>query len=201
MIMKLAQWLKPIFIVSVVFLFAPGKAQSLSNEQLVNALKSGGYVIVMRHASSPRELPDSTEARPGNTNRERQLDAAGQRDATAMGNALRRLRIPIAQVESSPTYRTLETANFAGFSEVVLRDALGNQGMVNSSEISRAWLRERVTNAPSQGNRLIITHQPNIIGAFTELEAVAEGEALVFAPDTGNATPIGRIRISQWPRL
>src|SRR5262245_22669321 len=69
-----------------------------SAESLVRALQAGGYVLVMRHASSPREAPSATDAQPDNPTRERQLDAAGRAAAIAMGEALRRLRIPLGDV-------------------------------------------------------------------------------------------------------
>src|SRR5665213_3607121 len=53
-------------------------AQALAGEALVKALRQGGYVIVMRHASSPREVPDQKIANADNVNRERQLDEAGR---------------------------------------------------------------------------------------------------------------------------
>jgi hypothetical protein len=57
-------------------------AQTLSGAALVNALKQGGYVIVMRHASSPAVPPDKEHANADNTKLERQLDAAGRAGAT-----------------------------------------------------------------------------------------------------------------------
>jgi hypothetical protein len=63
-------------------------AQPLSGEALVNALRSGGYVIVMRHASSPREAPDKQTENPDNVKVERQLDESGRASATAMGNTI-----------------------------------------------------------------------------------------------------------------
>ena len=81
--------------------------QALSESTLVNALRSGGYVIVMRHASSPREVPDKPNANPDNSKLERQLDEAGRSSAIAMGTAIRDLKIPIAEVFSSPTYRAM----------------------------------------------------------------------------------------------
>ena len=45
--------------------------QPISRERLADALQEGGYVIVMRHASAPRDPPDETTANPDNTNRER----------------------------------------------------------------------------------------------------------------------------------
>src|SRR5829696_2953167 len=77
-------------------------AQTLSGTALVSALRKGGYVIVMRHASSPRETP---EPNADNVNKERQLDAAGRASASAMGKALRDLMIPVGEVLTSPTYR------------------------------------------------------------------------------------------------
>src|SRR5689334_17850544 len=75
----------------------------------VPALRTGGYVIVMRHASSPSTPPDSSSVNPDNEKHERQLDEAGRTAAREMGEALKRLRIPIGLVLSSPTYRALET--------------------------------------------------------------------------------------------
>src|SRR5438270_3919983 len=78
-------------------------AQTLSGEALVKALRQGGYVILMRHASSPREAPDKQTANPDNVKPERQLDQEGRTTATAMGKALRDLKIPVGEVLSSPT--------------------------------------------------------------------------------------------------
>jgi hypothetical protein len=89
---------------------APLAGQTLPRNQLAAALRAGGYVIVMRHANSPRQGLDAATANPDNTRRERQLDEAGRRDATAMGAALKRLQIPFNEVLASPTYRALKTA-------------------------------------------------------------------------------------------
>lgn len=51
------------------------QAQTLTGGALVKALERGGYMIVMRHANSPRVAPDAPTANPDNVNRERQLDA------------------------------------------------------------------------------------------------------------------------------
>ena len=59
--------------------------QGLSTNQLVAALRQGGYVLVMRHASSPREAPNKDTANADNTKLERQLDEAGRAGATGMG--------------------------------------------------------------------------------------------------------------------
>jgi phosphohistidine phosphatase SixA len=202
MSMKLAQRFRFAAIVCLMFIADNGFAQMLSGQALVSALQDGGYVIVMRHASSPRQEPDVETANPDNVNRERQLDESGRSGAIALGESLHRLRIPITEVESSPTYRTLETARLAGFPEAEVHNELGSQGMQNSSEIYAAWLRERVSNVPQQGNLLLVTHAPNIVGAFPDLNSSPEqGEALIFDPNSSQATPVARITIGEWPDL
>src|SRR6516165_8345216 len=59
-------------------------SQTLQGDALVKALRQGGYVIVMRHARSPLEVPDKQTANPDNVKPERQLDAKG-RATTAAG--------------------------------------------------------------------------------------------------------------------
>ena len=49
-------------IVGVTLLNGQAQAQTLAGEALVKALGQGGYVIVMRHASSPRQVPDKQSA-------------------------------------------------------------------------------------------------------------------------------------------
>ena len=76
-------------------------SQILTKEEIVPLLKNGGYLIFMRHAQAPTELPTTTTASPGNLNLERQLDEKGRSDAAAFGEAIRRLEIPLGSVESS----------------------------------------------------------------------------------------------------
>jgi hypothetical protein len=98
------QWLVPAAVLAL--LAGPSNAQSLQGEALIRALRQGGHVIVMRHASSPREAPDPKTSNPDNVNRERQLDETGRATATEMGKALHELKIPIGIVLTSPTYRS-----------------------------------------------------------------------------------------------
>src|SRR5579864_3519136 len=114
--------------VGMILLAGAAPAQTLSGEALVKALRQGGYVIVMRHASSPREVPDKQTANPDNTKPERQLDAEGRTTATAFGKALRDLKIPIGEVLVSPTYRAMETVRLAKLSDPKPQPELGDNG-------------------------------------------------------------------------
>lgn len=181
----------------------PALAQEIAREDLADALREGGYVIVMRHASAPRSLPDQTTANPDNVNRERQLDETGRAEAAAMGEAIRSHGIYIAEVLSSPTYRAVETARRMGYSEIRTVDELSNEGMRASGEEFAAWLRANVAVPPDAGNRLLITHGPNVSAAFPEqATAVGEGEALIFHPRAdGDPAMVARLGITDWPDL
>src|SRR5580658_1264390 len=179
-------------------------AQTLQGEALVRALRQGGYVIVMRHTSSPREVPDKKTANPDNVTPERQLDEVGRTTATAMGKALRDLKIPIGEVYTSPTYRALETVKYAQLGKPQPVPELGDNGqsMQGGTDAQAAWLRKKITQFPKGTNTILITHLPNLRDAFPELTDVADGEALVYGPDgKGGATLLGRIKIEEWPKL
>jgi hypothetical protein len=89
-----------VFTMFAVGFLATGHidGQTMSLGDLVKRLRQGGNVLVMRHASSPREAPSTETANSDNIRLERQLDEAGRRGATAMGDAIRALKIPIGTV-------------------------------------------------------------------------------------------------------
>jgi len=184
---------------------ASAQTQRVQDALLVRLLRQGGCVIVMRHTSSPREIPDKQTANPDNTKPERQLDAEGRATAIALGKALRDLRIPIGAVLSSPTYRALETIRYAQFGTPQTFAELGDSGqsMQGGTEAQAAWLRKQVTQFPVGANTLIVTHLPNLTGAFPELAAgMADGEALIFArDDKGAARLVAPVKIEEWSAM
>jgi phosphohistidine phosphatase SixA len=195
-----------IWLISTLALFtATAHAQTLEGPALVKALQHGGYVIVMRHTSSPREAPTKAAANADNVNAERQLDQEGRDTAIAMGQALRALKIPIGDVLASPTYRALETVKYAQLGTARTFAELGDNGqsMAGGTEAQAVWLRQRVTQFPSGSNTIVVTHFPNLTGAFPQwAKGVADGEALVFGPDgKGGATLVARIKIEEWTKL
>jgi phosphohistidine phosphatase SixA len=183
----------------------PGGA--LSGKDLLAALRAGGYVILMRHASSPGEAPDAAHANADNARRERQLDEKGITTARIMGETLRRLKIPIGRVLSSPTYRALETVRVAQLGEAVTAPELGegSGGMLPDKSGARAsWLKATVAEPPPpRQNTIIVTHYPNIAELYPQgASNLAEGEALILHPDGRGAAPIvSRVKIDAWATL
>src|SRR5687768_12850394 len=115
-------------IAGIALVTSVSGAQSKPSADLVAALRQGGYVLVMRHASSPRDVPTAQTAKADNPKLERQLDESGRAGAAAMGQALRDLKIPVGDVLSSPTYRALETVKFAQLAKPMPIPELGDGG-------------------------------------------------------------------------
>jgi hypothetical protein len=194
-----------VFLIVGLLPAAAAPGQALSGQAIVQSLQHGGYVIVMRHASSPSQAPTRETADPGNVNRERQLDQAGRASAVAMGQALRKLKIPIGEVYTSPTYRARETARLVELPNPNVVPELGDGGrsMQKITEEQAEWLRRKAAQLPPGVNTIIVTQFPNISLAFPQWAAgMGDGEALVIAPDgKGGTALIGSIPIAEWPRF
>jgi phosphohistidine phosphatase SixA len=193
--------------VAAAALVAMGSVHAQTSEpaKLMQTLQQGGYVLLMRHASSPRQPPASAEANPDNKELERQLDAGGRETSRSMGDALRTLRIPIGAILSSPTYRARETVRFTGLGEPQIFPQLGDGGrsmQPAAVQDNVAWLRGQLAQTVRAGtNTLIVTHQPNIVSALgRDWSDLADGETLIVRPAE---TPqvIGRVKIEEWRNL
>ncbi|HVG72119.1 MAG TPA: histidine phosphatase family protein, partial [Vicinamibacterales bacterium] len=134
------------------------------------------------------------------------LDEKGRATAAAMGEALRRLKIPIGEVLMSPAYRARETARLARLPNprVLYELGEGPQSMQGAVEREQTeWLQKKVKELPRGTNTLFVTHVPNVTAAFPgEVPAVLQGEALVFGADgRGGSRVVGRIKIEEWSEL
>ena len=178
--------------------------------EVFDRLRLGGYVIVLRHGATNSDVankdPMSNPARK--TSVERQLNEQGRAQAEMIGKAMRRLWIPVNSVMTSPLQRAVDTGTLLGFGKVVINSDLAEAGpAVAPDENNRRAeaLRKLVEwHQAGDGNLVIVTHKPNLVGAFGDDWAdIREGEASVFEPDfagTGYRL-IGRIQADQWSML
>jgi len=192
-----------VLIAAMLLALSAGAAQAQSVAELGNALRGGGYVLLIRHASSPQTPPAPAEAEAENFANERQLDAAGKLTSKSMGEAVRALPLQVGQVWSSPAYRALQTVRFAQLPAPDIAQELGDGGhsMRAVGTDQGAWLRALVAKPPKAGTvNLIITHLPNISAAFGARAAgITDGEALVFR--SGETSPSARIKPEDWSSL
>ena len=204
--MRIAIGVAVIAILAGILVTETAQANSLSDAALVTALRQGGYVLLMRHASSPPAPPTAGSAEQDNTKLERQLDETGRSSAQAMGRAIKTLNIPIGEVWSSPTCRALETVRLASLPNPTTAVELGDggQSMQAISKGQTVWLQAKVAERPRAGtNTIIVTQFPNIVEAFGQkASGLIKGEALIVRPaGTGADEIVGRVKMEEWPAL
>jgi len=139
-------------------------------KQLVESLRSGGYVIVVRHGATFSDQADTDPFNFDDIAKQRNLNEKGKELAKAFGDAIRQVGIPAGEVYTSNFNRAFETAVLAGFKDIEKTTDLTEGGLVVSpDENSRraAALRKMLAQMPEKGkNTFLITHKPNIIDAL-----------------------------------
>ena len=182
-------------------------AESVSQPEWLNALRTGGYVIVLRHSTTYQDQADTDPLNLTNVAKQRQLNDQGRAMAQSIGAALHRLKIPVGQVETSLFQRAIDTGALLGFGNVTPTADLTEGGLVvtpiENNRRAQA-LRQRAGTAPPTGtNVVLITHKPNILDAFgKDWFDVREGEASVFKPDgSGGYTLVTRVQANDWSKL
>lgn len=159
----------------------------LSGKRLVEELRDGGYVIVVRHMATEEGGVDDP-AQPQDCAPQRELTDQGRQQARELGEAVQDLDIPIGRVVASPYCRTRETAELAFGSDVTTDEVLlplpgtGKPGNDAAIEKVRQLLGEQT---PEDQNTVVVTHisviEP-VTGATPE-----EGGSAVFVPEGDGA--------------
>jgi phosphohistidine phosphatase SixA len=175
-------------------------------EKLLQSLRAGGYVIVVRHGATFSDQADTDPFNFDDIARQRNLNEKGKQLAKEFGDAIHQLGIPVGKVYTSNFNRAYETAVLAGFKDIEKTIDLTEGGLVVSpNENSRraAALRRMLARAPERGkNSFLITHKPNIIDALgREWFDVKEGEASIFKPEGGRYQLVTRVQMEDWPKL
>ena len=84
----------------------------------IDALRQGGYVIVFRHGATYPDQADTDPLNPKNVAQQRQLNDDGRALAKAIGEAMRKLKIPVGAVLTSQFQRAVDTGTLLGFGDV-----------------------------------------------------------------------------------
>src|SRR5215467_7874209 len=84
----------------------------------IDALRQGGHVIVFRHGATYPDQADTDPLNLKNVAQQRQLNENGRALAKAIGDAMRKLKIPVGEVQTSLFQRAVDTGTLLGFGEV-----------------------------------------------------------------------------------
>jgi phosphohistidine phosphatase SixA len=175
-------------LVPLVIAVAAGAARAEPPpSDLVPELRKGGYVLFIRH---PKTNPDQADTDPlhlDNVKAQRQLSDEGRRQARALGDAFRALKIPVGKVIASKFNRAQEAARLLDVGEVTASVDVAEGGLVVSpreNERRAKALRELLSTPPPEGtNVVIVSHKPNLQDAAgKEFGDLAEAEVVVFRP-------------------
>ena len=175
---------------------------------LVETLREGGYNIYFRHAATNwsqadrvAEAGDWTSCDP---DRMRQLADAGRQTASAIGDAMRALQIPVAHVFASPYCRAVETARLMRLGKIETTTDIMNMRIAEyfggpSAIIER--VRQRLSTPPHAGTNIVLVAHGNVFRDATGVYP-KEAEAIVCRPTgKGSCSVVARIPPQAWERL
>ena len=166
--------------------------QSLSGQSLVDALRRGGYNIYFRHAATDWSQDDHVtvagEWTSCDPKKMRQLSNAGRAAARRIGEAVRRLKIPIGRVLTSEYCRTRQTAEQMDIGTVIPTRAIMNMRvaeMVGGREAVIERAQRELGRLPKPGTNTVLVAHGNLMqaasGAYT-----GEAGAGIFKPLGGS---------------
>lgn len=189
----------------------PAKAQTAAapsgeSAELLNKLRSGGYIVYIRHTETDSATTDTDFSNMADCSKQRVLSDKGREHATKLGTAIKALSIPVGTVITSRFCRAKETAKLMGFdstTETVDLDNDSGEPLVAKDESTRraAALRKLLSVAPEAGkNTVMVGHVPNMREAVgLDYAKMKEGELAIFLPKAGDPgyDEVGRITPDQ----
>jgi broad specificity phosphatase PhoE len=177
---------------------AQTQAPSPSPAELVKVLRTGGHVLFIRHAATEHDFADQVQARMGYCSTQRVLGEEGWRQARAIGAAIARLNIPVADVVSSEYCRAWQTADLA-FGRYEKTPALNFEPAEDYTPDQLAAMKARMTPLlgrlpPPRQNTVLVGHD-DPFEAATGIYPEPMGIVFVLRPDgRGGFAVIGSIK-------
>ena len=177
---------------------ATADSAELRREDLMTALRSGGYTVILRHARTDRSFQEQMGAISDKRTEQRNLRDDGFRDAALMGVVFRKYDVRFAEIIASPMFRTVETAEMAAGKPTTVTMALRVFPATPEQE-------QLVKTPPKKGtNRLLVTHH-FVIETFVpgiKPGEIAESEAAIVRHTAdGRIELVGRITLDDWEAL
>lgn len=186
-------------ILSIIGLLVASCTTLAAQADIWQQLAGGGYVLLMRHGAvdnlSKSTSPDADfEGCEGQYN----LNELGRAQALLWGELVRKRKVPIGGVLTSPMCRTQDTARIAfgqfraWASLEPLPDAEEPERTKRIADISRL-----IAQYSGRENLVLVTHQPNIDAIA--LEVVEPGTVVILQPDPHTGFRVIRVlRPQDW---
>jgi broad specificity phosphatase PhoE len=163
---------------------------TLADEKLWSLLKTGGQVVLIRHAITTPGAGDPPGFRLEDCATQRNLTDAGREHARRIGEAWRRRGIPVERVLSSPWCRCVETAKLA-FGKAEVSDALSNLFGRYENQDKQVKAMRAFAPKSDKANLVLVTHGSTIAA----LTGVSPGTGEMVIVSQGKV--VGRLSVPE----
>ena len=181
-------------ILSLTFLIAmPTAASAADQSDVINRLKAGGHILMIRHALAPGN-GDPPNFKIGDCATQRNLDDTGRDQARSIGVWLRNNGVTSARVYSSQWCRCLETARLLNLGPVQELAALNSfYERTQDRGPNLKALNDFISQQPVKGELIVlVTHFVTISGIAGT--GVSSGEGVLLAlHEEAPYTVVGRL--------
>ena len=183
-----------VSILLFILSFQSTMCLSATENEIWKKLKTGGLVILMRHATVRKE--NNPLLRDPSCLNERNLSEKGKQDAIKIGEQFSAKGVPVDTVLASPYCRTTATAkNAFGRSKSVEFLAVLEAFPQKQAEAYTERLMSKIGSYSNSGNLVLVTHAPNINAVSFDLIEI--GAFLVLQPMGGEEfEEIGKINFT-----
>jgi phosphohistidine phosphatase SixA len=188
--------------ISFAMATSPHAADQLAGRKLVEALKTGGYIIYFRHFETGADTPDQHLAKYDDCSTQRQLNETGVRDAVRVRDAFVKLGVPVGDVLASPFCRSWQSADLS-FGRHRTVDGLKLPPSKDYTDADRATMKAvlipLLATSPPAGRNLVIMGHDDHMPAAGGPEMKTQGEAVITKPDgKGGFTVVAQVQPWFW---
>lgn len=175
-------------------------AEDLSGSVLQDALKSGGYIIYLRHTKTNMELADKSLVVIGDCTTQRPLSEDGRKQAARIGEHFTKADIKVSQVFSSPYCRAMDTAALA-FPTTARKSADALYYSLNlpkdRAAQAAAELKKLLATKPAPGTNIVLVGHTSNLKDAAGIWPKKEGSAVVFRPDGQSFEVVGVLEAAE----
>lgn len=160
----------------------PASAQVQPTPDMVSILRTGGCVVLLRHAQTEPGIGDPPNFKLEQCSTQRNLSADGRVQSQRIGQWFKDRKLQARAVQSSPWCRCKDTADLA-FGTYTVLPALASTFENSAAQPSQTQtLRTLLRAIPAGQFEVWVTHQVNITALTGEVPAM--GEAFMVANDS-----------------
>lgn len=170
----------------------------------IEQLRKGGYVLYMRHGDTDTSRADAINVDLNDCATQRVLSQEGKRVMAKIGDHIRKAKIPVGEVFSSPMCRSKDSAHIAFGNNYSVNNLLMYTAAMSDKEKLQALetIRELLSRpVQDHKNRVIVSHSQNMMALIGYLPS-PEGTMVIFQPQGNHQFKyIASVKPKQWDEI